>query len=153
MPPSLGRRVPVPLGLPALVAGLALALLGCGGAGAPSSTAPSPAATQVPQAAATEAGPSGAAMDEAKAIFATRCTPCHGGEGKGDGAASAGLNPKPRNFTDPAWQSSVTDEHVEKIVKFGGAAVGKSPAMPNNPDLVAKPLVVTALRLHVRSLK
>ena len=39
------------------------------------------------------------------------------------------------------------------IIKFGGAAVGKSPAMPPNPDLVAKAEVVTALREHVRSLK
>ena len=39
-----------------------------------------------------------AAMTEAKAIFAIRCVACHGAAGKGDGAAAAALNPKPRDF-------------------------------------------------------
>jgi len=90
---------------------------------------------------------------EAQEIYAGRCTPCHGAKGAGDGAASAGLTPKPRNFSDPAWQASVTDEHIEKIIKFGGVAVGKSPAMPGNPDLNAKPQVVIELREIVRDFK
>ncbi len=94
-----------------------------------------------------------AARGEATTIFATRCTPCHGAGGRGDGPASAGLTPKPRNFTDPKWQGGVTDEHLEKIIQYGGSAVGKSPAMPSNPDLMSKPEVVSALRAHVRSLK
>ncbi len=93
------------------------------------------------------------AAAEAQTIFSTRCFVCHGPNGKGDGPGSAGLDPKPRNFTDPAWQASVTDEHIEKIITYGGAAVGKSPAMPPNPDLVSKTEVVAALRAHVRSLK
>ncbi len=88
---------------------------------------------------------------EAADIFATRCTPCHGAGGHGDGTASASLNPKPRNYTDKAWQKSVTDEHIEKVIVYGGAAVGKSPAMPANPDLQSKPLVVSALKDKVRS--
>lgn len=93
-----------------------------------------------------------AAKAEAAQIFSTRCTPCHGPLGKGDGPASAGLNPKPRNFSDTTWQLAVSDGHLEKIIQYGGAAVGKSPAMPANPDLMSRPEVVTALRLHVRSL-
>lgn len=91
-------------------------------------------------------------MTEAQGIFTTRCVTCHGAEGAGDGAASAGLNPRPRNFQDDDWQSSVTDEHIERIIQYGGAAVGKSPAMPANPDLTGKPEVVSALREHIRSL-
>lgn len=34
-----------------------------------------------------------------KAQFQNQCVTCHGAEGRGDGAAAAGLNPKPRNFT------------------------------------------------------
>jgi len=94
-----------------------------------------------------------AAKKEAQEIFATRCTPCHGPSGAGDGPGSAGLTPKPRNFTDPEWQKSVDDNHIETIIKFGGAAVGKSPAMPSNPDLMAKPEVVSALRQVVRGFK
>ena len=112
--------------------------------------APAPAANTT---AAVAAPPISAAdRAEAKELFATRCTPCHGPMGAGDGPASAGLTPKPRNFTDKAWQTSVSDEHIEKIIQFGGAAVAKSPAMPPNPDLTAKPAVVSALREHVRGL-
>ena len=93
-----------------------------------------------------------AAMSDAKEIFSSRCIPCHGPAGKGDGPASAALNPKPRNLSDPVWQKSVTDEYIEKIVKYGGSAVGKSPMMPANPDLNAKPAVVTGVRVVVRSL-
>jgi hypothetical protein len=46
----------------------------------------------------------------------------------------------------------VTDEQLEKIVMYGGAAVGRSPSMPGNPDLMAKPEVVHALVAHLRSL-
>ena len=74
-----------------------------------------------------------AARAEASQLFSTRCATCHGPQGRGDGAASASLSPKPANFTDGSWQSKVTDEHIEKIIQYGGSAVGKSPAMPGNP--------------------
>ena len=87
---------------------------------------------------------------EASDIFASRCMPCHGPSGKGDGPASSGLTPPPANFALAGWQQGASDEHIEKIIQYGGAAVGKSPAMPPNPDLVDKP-VVKALREHIRS--
>jgi len=93
---------------------------------------------------------SAADRDQAKQIFAQRCVACHGSTGAGDGAAAAALNPKPRAFGDKVWQASVTDAHIEKIIEQGGAAVGKSPLMPPNPDLVGKP-VVKGLREYVRS--
>lgn len=88
-------------------------------------------------------------VEKGKEIFAQRCVPCHGTAGHGDGPASAALDPKPRKFADPAWQTQVTDEYIEKIIKLGGAAVGKSPAMPSNPDL-NDPQVVAGLRTVVR---
>jgi hypothetical protein len=93
-----------------------------------------------------------AATAEADTIWTQRCTTCHGAGGKGDGAASAALTPKPRDFTLAAWQTSVTDEHIEKTILEGGQAVGLSMLMVANPDLAAKPDVVKALRAHVRSL-
>lgn len=103
-----------------------------------------PASTQK-----AEASASGEAdKTQAQTIFAQRCVPCHGSTGKGDGPASASLTPKPRAFGDPEWQKSVTDDHLMKIIKFGGAAVGKSAAMPNNPDLTDP--VVAALKDVVR---
>lgn len=96
--------------------------------------------------------PSPGAVAKAKEIFSQRCVACHGPSGHGDGPASATLNPKPRKFADPSWQASVTDDYIEKIVKLGGAAVGKSPAMPSNPDL-NDPQVVAGLRQVVRGFK
>ncbi len=95
-------------------------------------------------------GVSAEAQTEAANLIATRCTPCHGPNGRGDGPASAGLNPKPRNWTDKAWQKVTPDEEIEKAILYGGSAVGKSPAMPPNPDLQSKPEVVKALRMRVR---
>ncbi|MFI5149270.1 MAG: c-type cytochrome [Bacteroidia bacterium] len=41
------------------------------------------------------------AIAAGKKIFNTNCATCHGEKGKGDGVASAGLTPKPANFTHP----------------------------------------------------
>jgi mono/diheme cytochrome c family protein len=124
------------------------------GSGAPAGEpAAEPAAEAPAPAAAAQAGaPDGAAREEAKQIFSTRCFTCHGMEGAGDGPGSAGLTPAPRNFQDAAWQESVSDEHLTNIILYGGAAVGKSPMMPGNPDLNGKPAVVAALVEHIRSL-
>ncbi|MEO8875316.1 MAG: c-type cytochrome [Polyangiaceae bacterium] len=75
----------------------------------------------------------------AEVLFQSRCVACHGAGGHGDGPGSVALNPKPRNYTDAAWQSTVTDEEIKKAILYGGAAVGKSPNMPANPDLDGKP--------------
>ncbi len=82
-----------------------------------------------------------AAADPAAAqtLFNARCVPCHGSTGHGDGPGAVALNPKPRNYTDVAWQNKVSDEDIKKTILYGGAAVGKSPNMPANPDLDGKP--------------
>ncbi|MCC6157018.1 MAG: c-type cytochrome [Deltaproteobacteria bacterium] len=142
-----------------LVAGLFLTLIamGCAQGEAPKASPVGGGNTSAP-AATTAAAPaaaaavSEAAITEAKNLFATRCMPCHGAAGQGDGPASKGLTPQPRTFHDADWQKGVTDEHIEKIIQYGGAAVGKSPMMPPNPDLVAKKEVVAGLRQHIREL-
>jgi mono/diheme cytochrome c family protein len=145
----------------ALVLALALGLAACGSEpetpdqGAqtkPAPATPSPAPAPAPSAAPASGAAGADARSEALQIFESRCVTCHGPKGAGDGPASAGLTPPPRNFQDPAWQKSVTDTHLEQIVQYGGAAVGRSPAMPANPDLMSKPEVVAALRAHIRSL-
>lgn len=57
------------------------------------------------------------------------CVACHGEKGDGNGPAGAALNPKPTNFTDAANADRLTDEHVYKVIKDGGAANGRSPLM------------------------
>ena len=89
-------------------------------------------------------------MDKAQLVFNERCSACHGTEGKGNGPASGALNPKPRNYTDKAWQAAVTDAQLRKTITLGGAGVGKSPIMPASPDLDEKPEVVEGLVKIVR---
>jgi hypothetical protein len=87
---------------------------------------------------------------ETKEVFHTRCEPCHGPSGRGDGAAAVNLLPRPRDFHDKSWQTSVTDEHLETIIRRGGLAVGKSVLMPANPDF--DDTRVRELRVYVRKL-
>jgi cytochrome c oxidase cbb3-type subunit 3 len=68
--------------------------------------------------------------DEGKKLYGQFCASCHGQSGKGDGPAAAALNPKPRDHTDKAYMSSLTDDDMLKVIKNGGASVGKSPLMP-----------------------
>ncbi|MFZ9887389.1 MAG: c-type cytochrome, partial [Myxococcota bacterium] len=125
---------------------------------APAPAAAEPAAAPAPDAAVATAtaGTEGAAAatpgaaEEAASIFKTRCVICHGESGKGDGATAAALNPKPRDYTDAAWQASVTDEQLAKAIVEGGAAVGKSALMPANPDLAGKPEVVAEIVKIIR---
>lgn len=116
-----------------VVAAALLALaVGCSKSDTSQGAKPQP---EEPATKAATAAPSGGA----KELFAARCTACHGTSGKGDGAAAAALNPKPRDYTNKDWQASVTDEQLKKVIVGGGASVGKSAAMPPNPDLDGKP--------------
>lgn len=121
-----------------------VAMSACKPPAAPSNTSDDP-----PRAAASAATPEA----EAQQIFTGRCAVCHGATGVGDGPGAAALTPRPRNFHDAAWQASVTDAQIEQIIRVGGAAVGKSAAMPPNADLEGKPAVVAALRAYIRGLR
>ncbi|HVM89612.1 MAG TPA: c-type cytochrome [Puia sp.] len=46
-----------------------------------------------------------AVLAEAKTLYVANCGPCHGDKGKGDGAASQGLNPRPADHTSEKVQS------------------------------------------------
>jgi mono/diheme cytochrome c family protein len=114
-----------------------------------SKSEPAPSAAPAEKAAPAPAAPAApaasAAVEDPKEVFKTRCVMCHGESGKGDGAAAAALNPKPRNYTDPTWQKSVTDDQIKQTITGGGASVGKSPLMPGQPDLASKPVVLDGL--------
>jgi mono/diheme cytochrome c family protein len=66
-----------------------------------------------------------------KKVFAAKCTPCHGQRGHGDGPGAASLQPKPRNLSDARYISALTDDLLFHTIREGGAAMGKSPAMPS----------------------
>lgn len=89
-------------------------------------------------------------MAKATEMFATVCAMCHGATGQGDGQAAAALNPKPRNYTDAAWQASVTDDQIRQTILQGGQAMGKSAMMPGQPQLKSEPEVLDGLVQIIR---
>ena len=94
--------------------------------------------------------PAAGQPSQAQAMFNTVCVMCHGADGTGTGPAAATLNPKPRNYTDPAWQAMVRDDQIKEIILKGGAGVGKSPMMPGNPQLADHPDVLDGLVKIIR---
>lgn len=126
------------------------AALACAACNEPSGAKPAANKMAAAEERPAAAGNQAINMTEAKEMFDQRCAPCHGASGKGDGPGAVALNPKPRNYTDAAWQKGVTDEQLRKTIVMGGAAVGKSPIMPGSPDLESKPEVVNGLVKIVR---
>ncbi len=137
-----GFRITTALLLAGLVAAL-LASAGCGDGGGESkpAAAPTAAATPAPPTpeptpdatAAPEAPPaaSAAAGDAARGevLYGQYCASCHGPRGAGDGPVAASLNPKPVRHSDGAYMNQLSEEHMFKVIKEGGASVGKSPLM------------------------
>src|SRR5215471_12590333 len=65
---------------------------------------------------------------EAKQLYEQACAMCHGPEGKGDGPNAQVLQPKPANLTVVLKGKDAS--YLTKLLKGGGASVGKSPLMP-----------------------
>ena len=101
-----------------------------------------------------------AQLAKGKEIFMGKgaCMACHGVEGKGDGAAAAALNPKPRSFVVGEFMFDAdgdgakgTAQDLTLIINKGAAAFGGSMFMAARPDLVGDELA--ALIAYVQSLK
>jgi mono/diheme cytochrome c family protein len=98
-----------------------------------------PAAAEAPPAQPAPTAPEPAAPAEAASVtpdaakgeqlYVTYCSSCHGARGAGDGPVAAGLDPKPAKHNDGAYMNALKNEHLFKITKEGGPAVGKSPMM------------------------
>ncbi|MFZ5891499.1 MAG: c-type cytochrome [Myxococcota bacterium] len=67
--------------------------------------------------------------------YVSRCATCHGERGRGNGVAGQFLNPLPRDFADPAFQSSRSDAQISAVIRDGGAAHALSATMPPFPNL------------------
>jgi hypothetical protein len=88
--------------------------------------------------------------EKSQQMFMTVCATCHGADGTGNGPAAETLTTKPRNYTDPAWQASVTDDVIRDTILKGGQAMGKSPLMPGNPQLAEDPETLEGLVQIIR---
>jgi mono/diheme cytochrome c family protein len=121
-----------------IVLGLALVALGCGSeepapapapAAPPAASAPAPAPAPAPEPAPAPAAVAAADPARGAAHYQTLCASCHGPRGAGDGPAGQGLDPRPARHGDGAYMNALSNEHLFKVIKEGGAAVGKSPMM------------------------
>jgi mono/diheme cytochrome c family protein len=88
-------------------------------------------------------------IEKGKTQYQSTCAPCHGRGGKGDGPASAALNPKPRDHTNGAYMDKLTNDHIFKVIKLGGASFGY-PTMPAQPALADDQ--IKTIIAYVRSL-
>jgi mono/diheme cytochrome c family protein len=73
--------------------------------------------------------------DPGSAVYADRCQPCHGAYGQPTGALPPGVQP-PRDLSDPAFQTSVTDADLIRDVRHGRA--GMPALVPRVTDAEAK---------------
>ena len=99
-------------------------------------------------------------LEKGKAIYngIGACAACHGALGKGDGAASAALNPKPRDFsvgvfaidTDKDGKTG-TETDLSNVIEKGAAVFGGSPLMAARADIA--PADRKALVAYILSLK
>ncbi len=119
-----------------------------GGAGAtpPVATAARPESAGAPAVETTPpAERGGSATDLGAQVFAKRCVLCHGVDGHGDGIASKGLNPKPRNFHDQAYMKTRTDAQLLEVIHKGKGAMPRWEGQLSEAE-------IHAVLAHVRAL-
>jgi len=120
-----------------LAAGCLLFFLACGSEEKPAAPAPPPAASAPEPAPAPTPAPAPSAPAPTAGADAARgavhyqqlCASCHGPRGAGDGPAGQALEPRPAHHSDGAYMNALSNEHLFRVIKEGGAAVGKSPLM------------------------
>ena len=85
------------------------------------------------------------------AVYKTNCILCHGVKGNGKGKVSALFNPPPADLR----QSDKNEDYLEKIIRLGGEAVGRSPDMPvwngqlSNQEIKDVIQYLTAIKLKI----
>ncbi len=92
------------------------------------------AIAEVERATAAATAPAGGAPSEPvspEVAFRQVCAACHGAAGDGQGPAAASLDPHPANFTAPEFWATRDAAHVARVIRGGGASVGRSPLMPS----------------------
>lgn len=70
------------------------------------------------------------AIAAGESLYAVNCAACHGETGMGDGAAAAGLDPKPASLADEHMMSELTDGYLYWRISTGGAMEPFNSAMP-----------------------
>ncbi len=88
-------------------------------------------------------------IEKGRTIYKVNCVACHGETGKGDGPASGAMKPPPRDHTEYAYMSTLTNKQMGDVIKMGGAIKGR-PLMPSHPQIGAADM--DALVAYIRTL-
>lgn len=70
-----------------------------------------------------------ASAERGAVLYRQYCAQCHGAQGKGDGPAASGLDPKPAVHAELPL-NVYPEDYLYNVVYYGGRSVGKSPYMP-----------------------
>ena len=65
-----------------------------------------------------------------RALYEYYCALCHGKQGNADGFNATNLKTPPTRHTDPVLMGTLSDAQVQRVIKEGGQALGRSPQMP-----------------------
>lgn len=87
-----------------------------------------------------------------RATYQHYCQTCHGETGAGDGFNAFNLDPRPRDFSDPAFQKKKTDADLADAIQRGGAGVGLSSLMPPWGRTLSRAEIDQTI-LYIRSLQ
>ncbi len=67
-------------------------------------------------------------------LYKANCVACHGATGKGDGPGAGVLKPPPRDHTNRAYMSKLSNQEIGDIIRMGGASKNM-PQMPSHPQI------------------
>jgi mono/diheme cytochrome c family protein len=70
-----------------------------------------------------------AGIERGGMLYGRNCASCHGATGGGDGPVAKSLVPQPARHDDGAYMNALSNQHLTKVIKEGGASVGKSTMM------------------------
>jgi mono/diheme cytochrome c family protein len=73
-------------------------------------------------------------IENGKSLYKANCAACHGEDGKGNGPGAGVFKPPPRDHTDYAYMSGLTDKEIADVIRLGGAIKGR-PLMPSHPQI------------------
>lgn len=88
---------------------------------------------------------------DAKILYQTYCTQCHGIAANGNGINAPSMSVQPRDHTDPVEMGTRTDEELFKVIKHGGKSINKSVLMPAWGDNLDDEQIHTLVR-YLRTL-